>query len=171
MKAKKVRAWTAAVAGVLMLGMAGTAGAAVVVYKDNGFVYGDTPTYSTNEFTISDPGTYTATLADFQFPQSLDQLGLLVTDGGTQELGRSLGPGSFNFDAQPGTYTAALYGVAGGALQLGYYGVNIQLGDDSVVPTSPVILPSTIVLLATGLIVFGGVARRRRDWSTAAVAA
>ena len=152
-------------AGVSLLGLASTAGAAVVAYKDNGFIYGNTPYYASNDFTISDAGTYKATLTDFSFPQSLQQLGLIVTDGGTNQLARLDGPGNFTFDATPGTYTANIYGIAGGSLQLGLYGISIALDDGSVGNLAPVALPSALILLVSALLVFGGVARRRPGWT------
>ena len=163
---------TAVLSGLSLLGLASTAGAAVVAYKDNGFIYGNTPYYSSNDFTITDPGTYKATLTDFNFPQSLQQLGLIITDGGSNELDRLTGPGFFTFDAAPGTYSADLYGVAGGSLQLGLYGISVIMDDGTVggVP-APVALPSALILLGSALLVFGGVARRRHGWAAGAAAA
>lgn len=151
------------VAAVTTLLVANSAMAATVVYKDTGFIYGTTPTYSSDPFTISDAGTYQAVLVDYDFPQPLGALGLSINDGGSNEVGHMTGGGSFNFDAQPGTYVANLYGVGGGGLQLGLYGLSVEL----IGSPSPVALPPTVILLASAVGVFGLVARRRQSFMPA----
>ena len=87
--------------GIVLLWSAGAADAAMVVYDDTGFISGKTVGYSSNEFTIENSGIYTATLKDFKFPDLFQNLGLIITANGTDELGRINGPGSFNFAAAP----------------------------------------------------------------------
>ena len=170
MRRNKVKGRIAAAVSVAMLlGLASRADAAMVAYQDTGFVHGSQVSYSSAEFTIADAGTYQATLKDFIFPEPLDKLGLIITTGGTQELGRiDLGPndkvGSFTFHADPGTYDASFYGLAGPALQLGLYGVRValdtQVGGTSGTP-APVPLPPSLVLLGTAVLAFSLAGRRR----------
>jgi len=138
--------------GIVLLWSAGAADAAMVVYDDTGFISGKTAGYSSNEFTIENSGIYTATLKDFKFPDLFQNLGLIITANGTDELGRINGPGSFNFAAAPGMYTASLYGLAGGAMELGLYGVSV----------APVALPPALVLLGSSLLVLVGLPRMRK---------
>ena len=157
MKAKWIKTCMPITAGLALAVMTSGAGAATVVYKDTGFIYGTTPTYSSTPFTIDDAGTYKATLVDYDFPQPLGALGLEINDGGSNEVGSVTGGGSFNFDAQAGTYVANLYGVGGSGLQLGLYGLSVEL----VAPPAPVALPSAVILLASAAVLFGLVGRRR----------
>jgi hypothetical protein len=143
----------AALSGMVLLWSAGAAQAAMVVYDDTGFISGKSVGYSSNEFTIGNSGVYTATLKDFKFPDLFQNLGLIITANGTDELGRISGPGSFNFAAAPGIYTASLYGLAGGAMELGLYGVSV----------APVALPPALVLLGSSLLVLVGLPRMRKD--------
>lgn len=152
----------AAVSGALLLGLSCQAGAATVVYQNTGFVYGDTVSYFTDQFTINDPGTYQATLTDFNFPAPLDQLGVIVTTDGTQEVARLDQPGlsaPFNV-ASPGTYDVNLYGLAGDTLKLGLYGVNVALSASP----APVVLPPAVVLLGSAMLALGVAGRRRIGW-------
>lgn len=143
----------AVLGGMVLLGAAGAADAAMVVYSDTGFISGKSVGYASNEFTIDNSAVYTATLKDFKFPDPFQNLALIITTNGTEELGRINGPGSFNFAAAPGIYTASLYGLAGGTLELGLYGVNI----------APVALPPALVLLGSSLLVLFGLPRLRKD--------
>lgn len=128
--------------------------AALVVYEDVGFIK-DTG-YFSDAFQIAAAGTYKATLTDFDFPSLFDELSLIVSTATTTQ-GKSLVPGSFTFDALPGTYYASLFGIAGGPLEMGLYGVQIEQMTVAAVP-----LPAAAVLLASGLGVLGVMARRRR---------
>ena len=129
--------------------------AALVAYENVGVIEG--AGYYNNAFKIETAGTYKATLTDFNFPSLFGQLSLDVTTKDTS-MGKLTAPGSFVFDAAPGTYYARLFGVAGGPLDLGLLGVQIE---SFTVP--PVPIPAAIVLLASGLCVLGQMAWRRRE--------
>lgn len=141
----------AAVSGLLLLGLSGYADAAMVAYQDTRFVHGDQVSYSNTQFTIGDAGTYVATLKDFNFPDKLAALGLTITENGTQQIWQTHQAGSFTFQADPGTYDANFYGLAGGPLQLGLYGVSVMLAGPGGQP-APVPLPPSLLLLATAVV-------------------
>lgn len=153
---------TGAMAGMVLLGLSSHADASMVVYQDTGPIQGSQVSYSQTAFTIADAGTYQATLRDYAFPEPFDKLGLLITTNGTQELGRiDLGPqqtvGSFTFQADPGTYNADLYALAGPTYQLGWYGVSVAMGGSP----APTPLPPSVVLLGTALLALVAAGRRR----------
>ena len=156
--------------GISLLGLASTASAAVVAYKHDAFVYGSTPYYSSEDFTISESqaGTYTATLTDFSFPHSLQTLEMTLTDPVDHEVKHLTGPGTFTFNATPGLYTANVYGISGGSLQLGLYGLSVVSGGT---PPAPVALPPALILLASALLVFGCMTARCRGRVVSAVPA
>ncbi len=103
------------------------------VYEDVGFIndmeFSSTPFYIPVDTTSSD-NFYRATLTDFENPAAFDLLGLDVTTS-TTSMGAALITGDgqkfFDFDATPGVYYANLFGVAGGELDLGLYGVQIAM--------------------------------------------
>jgi len=104
-----------------------------VVYEDVGFI--DGIGFSSNSFyvsvdTTSSDSFFRATLTDFEFPAAFDHLGLNVTTG-TTSMGdvHIMGGGQsyFDFDATPGVYYANLFGVAGGNIDLGSYGVQVAM--------------------------------------------
>jgi hypothetical protein len=91
-------------AGALAFAAAGLpfmAQAATVVFEKVDVV--SEPTAFAESFEITRPGPYQATLTDFEFPTAFDEIGLTVTSS-TQKLGSLSAPGSFTFDAEPGTY-------------------------------------------------------------------
>lgn len=157
---------TGIVGGALLMAFSGYADAALVAYHDTGFIHGSNVTYLQNEFTISASGDYQATLKDFVFPEHFDKLGLLISANGTQELGRiDLTPkttvGSFNFHADPGTYDASLYGLAGPDFQVGMYGVSVALGALAGASSPAIVpLPPTVLLLGTAVLVLAVAGRR-----------
>jgi hypothetical protein len=125
------------------------ASAATVVYEDVGFISGTE--YYSHSFTVESAGTYEATLTDFVFPASFSELGFAMTTS-TDTLFELDGPGSFQFAASPGTtYYASVFGVAGGALDLGLYGIDISNITAAGVPSVP--LPGTLLMMASSLVV------------------
>lgn len=153
MNSRNRRTLMVALAVLGSLGM-GSVDAALVAYENVGVVQG--AAYYSNAFKIEAAGTYKATLTDFNFPSMYGQLSLDVTTASTS-MGKLTGPGSFVFDAAPGTYYARLFGVGSGSLDLGLLGVRIES-----FTAPPVPVPAAIVLLASGLCVLGQMAWRRR---------
>jgi len=131
--------------------------AALVAYEKVGFIEGKG--YYSDAFQIDTGGSYKATLTDFDFPSLFGQLTIDVITA-TQSKGKLAAPGSFVFDAQPGTYYANLLGVADGPINLGLFGVQIESMDFS--PVAPIPVPAAIILLASGLCVLWQTAWCRR---------
>ncbi len=109
-------------------------------------------TLFTDSFEISDAGVYTATLTDFSFPAPMIVTNMDVTTS-TDLLGKLMAPGSFTFDATPGTYYVSFFGKADKAscIKLGQYGIDI----------SQVPVPAAAWLFGSGLIGIAFVARRK----------
>jgi hypothetical protein len=125
--------------------------AAQVVYEDVGFIFGTEATSS--QFSISRAGTYEATLSDFQYPSSFEVLSFQLTQGSPSELfevGRLENTGSFTFDVGVGSYYANIFGVAGGAHEIGLYGLQITQLATSAVPLPPAVL----LFLSSALVMF-----------------
>ena len=70
-----------------------------------------TETFFTDSFEISEAGAYKATLTDFNFPVPMIDIGMNVTTT-TDSLGSHMAPGSFKFNAMPGTYFVSFFGTA-----------------------------------------------------------
>ena len=150
---KKIHSVFSAVIFVGALAISHSANAANVVYEDVGFIKGEEE--STSQFSILHAGTYEATLIDFIFPATFDVLSFQLTEGSPSplfEVNHLEKNGSFTFEANAGTYYANLWGVAGGAHEIGLYGLQIsQLS--SVVPLPPAILlflSSALVMMLFG---------------------
>lgn len=109
-------------------------------------------TVFTDSFEISDAGIYKATLTDFSFPEPMLVTKMNVTTS-TDMLGSLMAPGSFTFDATPGTYFVSFFGKADKAscIKLGQYGINI----------SQVPVPAAAWLFGSGLIGIAFIARRK----------
>jgi hypothetical protein len=133
--------------------MAG-AEAASVVYEDVGFIRG--VGYESDSFTVASDGSYRVTLTDFSFPSEFDQLSLSITTY-KSEINFIEGAGWFDFEASSGiTYYANVYGVAGGPLDLGLYGVGVEALS---APVSHVPLPASLLLMSSALVVLGAFGR------------
>lgn len=142
-----------------MLITSGNAWAATVYDKVELF---QTETFFTDSFEISEAGAYKATLTDFNFPAPMSDTGMNVTTT-TDSLGSLMAPGSFMFNAIPGTYFVSFFGTADilspaqlkrcfpPKSQLGMYGIDI-----SAVP-----VPAAVWLFGSGLIGLAVVARRK----------
>ena len=112
-------------------------------------------TFFTDSFEISDAGVYMATLTDFNFPVPMIDTGMNVTTT-TDSLGSLMAPGSFMFNATPGTYFVSFFGTADVSTpaQLGMYGIDI-----SAIP-----VPAAVWLFGSGLIGLTVVARRKTKY-------
>lgn len=82
-----------------------------VVYSDIDIVYGFDA--HVDSFYIHDAGMYNATLVDFEFPNSFDYIGMMITKGTTESMGVVEGSGSFMFNADPGLYNLIFVGSVG----------------------------------------------------------
>jgi hypothetical protein len=124
-----------------LLIVSGPSLASTVVYDNVGFF--KTETLFTEEFAISNAGTYTSTLTDFNFPAPMVGIGMDVTTA-TDLLGSLLAPGSFTFNATPGKYFVSFFGLADTSTpsQLGQFGIEI----------SQVPVPAAAWLFVSGLL-------------------
>lgn len=143
----------------LMIGgvFASGADAATVVYEDVGFIRD--VGYESDSFTVPSDGSYRVTLTDFKFPSNFEQLNLSISTFNT-EINSVSGSGWFDFEAKSGiTYYANVYGVAGGPLDLGLYGVGVE---SLSAPVSHVPLPASLLLMSSALVVLGAFGRGGR---------
>jgi hypothetical protein len=141
----------AAIAGI------GSAGAAQVLYDGSGFVQGQQS--FVQSFNISGPGTLTVTLSNVAWPEQLASLNMVLgTTSGL--LGPEMGAGTETFKVTGGRVFAQWFGVAQGPLDLGVYSMNIVFQSNGV---TPVPLPASIALLASGLLLLGWQRRHRNE--------
>ena len=135
---------------VALLVTAGNSWANTVVY-DKVELF-QTEAFFTDMFEISEAGSYKATLTDFEFPMPMVATGMSVTTA-TDLLGSLLAPGSFNFDAAPGSHFVSFFGFADTtAPQLGQFGIEI----------SQVPVPAAVWLFASGLLGLITISRREK---------
>lgn len=148
---------------LLVAGVIGTqAEAATVAYEDVGFIRGAGD--QSESFTVSNAGVYRVTLTDFNMPSYFDELTLSVTTR-KSEISTVSGSGWFDFDADIGTtYFANVYGVAGGALDLGLYGISVEAVNSAV---APVPVPASLFMMASALAVLGAFGRGGRTTAMA----
>lgn len=127
-----------------------------VIFEQVNFLTG--AGYFTDKFTIDTAGAYRVTLTDFEFPNPLAEAGLNITSA-NESFGSLFGPGSFTFDADPGSYYLNFFGKAP---DLGQYGIEIaQFGIVISQPAnlSAVPIPAAAWLFGSGLIGLAGVGR------------
>ena len=134
-----------------------TAGADQVIYDGTGFLTGQQS--FTDSFAVSGPGTLTVTLSDMAWPVQLSSLDLVMSSS-QGLLGPEMGAGTQSFKiAAGGDLFAQWFGTAQGPLDAGVFGVKIEF-----TPVTPVALPTSILLLLSGL---GLLAWQRRTRGTA----
>lgn len=129
----------------------GSVMAGMVVYEDIGFISTHEAPTQLESFTISNAGAYQVKLMDFSFPETFKSLGVLIardSSDGYQEVTRLDAQGEKVFDAQVGTYYAALFGQTGDMLGMGLYGIKITSQFDL---PAPVPLPAALWLLGSAL--------------------
>ena len=134
--------------------------AAEVIYEDVRFISGVDGVQGHNtQFTIGSTGIYEAEMIDYVFPAEFDTLGLSITEG-TTELARNIstdGGFSFTFEAHPGLHFANVFGDAGGALNIGMYGLKIS-------KISNVPLPAALALFFSSLCILIFFTDKGREW-------
>ena len=135
----------------------GSAGAAQVLYNGTGFVRGQQS--FVQSFNISGPGTLTVTLSNIAWPEQLASLNMVL---GTARglMGPEMGVGTETFNVNSGRVFAQWFGVAQGPLDIGVYSMNIVFQPGGV---TPVPLPASVALLASGLLLLGWQRRHRNE--------
>ena len=133
---------------VLLILMLASGVQAATVLDNVAFISGTSTQMS--RFEIMDAGLFKATLTDLEFLSPFDVLALAIT-AGPEVVGTLVGPGMFTFEADPGTFVANVFGIAGGVPDLSLYRVEV-----SAVP-----IPAPALLFASGLIAL--IALRRRQ--------
>lgn len=90
--------------------LTGTTAASAAVYETVDLFKGKT--FFTDSFDVDTAGNYQATLTDFEFPRAMKRMALHVTSS-TDSLGSIFAPGSFDFEADAGTYYVSFLARAG----------------------------------------------------------
>lgn len=145
--------------GVLLVGglFGAEANAASVVYEDVGFIRG--VGFESDSFTVASDGNYRVTLTDFSFPSTFDELSLSITTFNST-INSITGAGWFDFEAKSGTtYYANVFGLAGGPLDLGLYGIGVE---SLSAPVSHVPVPASLLLMSSALVALGAFGRGGR---------
>ena len=121
-----------------------SAHASDVLYDSAGFVKGQQSFVQT--FDIATPGILTVTLSNISWPEKLSSLNLVLStaDG---LIAPSMGEGTASFEIGAGSLYAQWFGKSQGALNLGVYAMKIEFQPFA----TPVPLPTSIVLLLSGL--------------------
>ena len=140
--------------GALLI-TAGNSWANTVVYEKVELF--ETQKIFTEQFEITEAGSYIATLTDFELPVPMVETGMDVTTA-TDLLGKLLAPGSFIFDATPGNYKVTFFGFADvfssklPSTKLGQYGIEI----------SQIPIPAAVWLFGSGLLGLAIVSRANK---------
>jgi hypothetical protein len=137
---------------------AGPAGAAEVIYDSTGFIRGQQS--GMESFDISGPGTLTVQLSNVAWPEQLGSLNMVVSTAGGL-LGPEMTTGTESFQLTGGEVFAQWFGTAQGPLDVGVYGLKIEFQPSGVLPVP---LPTSIVLLASGLALLIWQRRHRKEF-------
>jgi hypothetical protein len=133
---------------LLILMLASGAQAATVVFGATGFMRGtETRTFP---FEIIEGGHFKATLSDFNFPASFDDLAPAIFKGREIIGNPLLGAGMFQFQAGPGIFSANVLGIAGGDSDLSLFRVLDLILSRLKASDEP--MPVAAVLILVGLI-------------------
>lgn len=144
--------WWAAPAAAESVGFEQTDGE--IIFEDLQFLSGSGA--STASFIVSAPGTYSATLTDFAFPETFETLALAITTA-TSTLLSLAEPGTVEFMLEDvGTFFVTVFGTTRAPQNLGLYGLEIAAVDVG----APIPLPGALPLLL-GALAWLGAARRR----------
>jgi hypothetical protein len=110
----------------------------------------------TESFNLSTPGTLTFTLSNIPWLDTVSNLsGFLSTTSG--QIGSTIGAGTETVNVGAGTYYAHWFGDAQGTYNLGVVGMKIEFQPGG----TPVALPTSLVLMLSGLgLLFGWQNRR-----------
>ena len=116
------------------------------LYDSSGFIQGQQS--FVQSFDITAPGTLTVSLSDIPWLDTISNLSFFVTSA-TGPIGGSFAQGTESIDLGPGVIFAHWFGDANGSFGVGAYGIKIQFQ-----PSTPVPLPSSLLLLLSGLLAF-----------------
>jgi len=157
---KICKTWFLSLCGIAWLA-AGSAGASEVIYDGTGFIRGQQS--GMESFSVSGPGTLTVALTNVAWPEQLGSLNMVVrTAGGV--LGPEMSAGTESFALTGGEVFAQWFGAAQGPLDVGVYGLKIEFQPSGVLPVP---LPTSVVLLASGLALLIWQRRHRREFRPA----
>jgi len=156
MKRKRKLSTTAGVLLILML--ASGAQAATVVLDKTDFMRGmETRMFP---FEIIEGGHFKATLSNFEFPAPFDVLAPAILRGKEIVGNPLLGSGMFKFQADPGIFSANVFGVAGSDPDLSLFRLldlslsRLKMSDEP--------MPAAAVLILIGLIALIALKGRRK---------
>lgn len=135
--------------------------AAEVLYNGSGFLTGQQS--FVESFNISGPGTLTVSLSNVAWPEALASLNMTLSSASGGLLGPEMGAGTDTFKVTEGMVFAQWFGTAQGPLDAGVYSMNIQFQPSGL---TLVPLPTSIALLASGLVLLAWQRRRRGDRQT-----
>ncbi len=142
----------------LLVGAAEPAAASQILYGSVGFLVGQQSFSDT--FSVNGPGILTVTLTNMSWPEQLASLNMLVSTPQQGMLGPLASPGTESYSLNGGPVTVQWFGTAQGPLDAGTYGMEIQFQANGMVPVS---LPTSVVLLLSGLGLLAWQRRSRRD--------
>jgi hypothetical protein len=130
------------------------ASADTVLYDNAGFIQGQQS--FTESFDITTPGTLTITLTDIPWLDTLSNLTCFLTSS-SGNLGQPMGSGSVQMAVGAGTIFAHWFGDASGQFGIGVFGLKIEFQPNA----TPVPLPSSLILMLSGLGLLLGWQRRK----------
>lgn len=163
MKLRNIVSAVALVIGALV--WCAQASAAEVLFESTGFVDGQQSFVTPLD--LSSSGTLTITLSNIAWPEQLSSLNLVVGNA-SGLLGPEMGAGAETFNVAAGRVYAQWFGTAQGPLDLGVYWLNIEFQPTGGV--TPVSLPGSLLLLASGLLLLGWQRRHRNEFGSGSLA-
>jgi hypothetical protein len=151
--------WAAVGLSILWVIAPNRSQADAVMYDGSGFLRG-TQSFS-ESFNLVSAGTLTVTLSNIAWPEKLSSLNFVLSSA-NGKMGSEMGTGTSTFTiTSGGEVFAQWFGTAQGPLDAGVFAINIQFSPAA--GGTPVPVPSSIVLLISGLLALWGLGRHHRD--------